>query len=76
MTLFRNLAGELRRIGGFAKDTTVFGDFLWADALRRRMKRKSLEDDFEHALEEAMQFAKSAAADYLPGWCRPSASDA
>jgi hypothetical protein len=72
---FRSLAGELRRIGGFAKDTTVFSEFLWADALRRRMKRKLLDDDFEHALEEAMQFAKSKAADYLPGWCGPSTND-
>src|SRR5438067_13675301 len=27
---FRSLAGELRRSGGFAKDTTPFCDFLWA----------------------------------------------
>jgi hypothetical protein len=36
---FRSLAGELRRAGGFAKDTTPFSEFLWADFLRRRMKR-------------------------------------
>src|SRR3978361_1633611 len=34
---FRSLAGELRRVGGFAKDTTPFRAFLWADFLRRRM---------------------------------------
>jgi hypothetical protein len=28
---FRSLAGELRRAGGFAKDTTPFSEFLWAD---------------------------------------------
>src|SRR5262245_59172182 len=27
---FRSLAGELRRAGGFAKDTTPFSEFLWA----------------------------------------------
>ena len=27
---FRSLAGELRRSGGFAKDTTPFSEFLWA----------------------------------------------
>ena len=32
---FRSLAGELRRAGGFAKDTTPFSEFLWADFLRR-----------------------------------------
>ncbi|MBV9753882.1 MAG: chromosome partitioning protein ParB, partial [Hyphomicrobiales bacterium] len=32
---FRSLAGELRRAGGYAKDTTPFSEFLWADFLRR-----------------------------------------
>ncbi|MGY3277257.1 hypothetical protein ACVJ5M_004854 [Bradyrhizobium sp. S3.7.6] len=30
---FRSLAGELRRAGGYAKDTTPFSEFLWADFL-------------------------------------------
>ena len=68
---FRLLAGELRRAGGFAKDTTPFSEFLWADFLRRRMKRKTVETDFDHALEKALQLAKSVDADYLPGWCGP-----
>src|SRR3974377_1798791 len=37
---FRSLAGELRRAGGFAKDTTPFSEFLWPDFLRRQMSRK------------------------------------
>lgn len=68
----RSLAGELRRAGGFAKETTPFSEFLWADFLRRRMKRKLVEHDFEHALEQAMQLAKSEGAGYLPGWCGPA----
>ena len=72
---FRSLAGELRRAGGFAKDTTPFSEFLWADFLRRRMKRKEVERDFDHAVEEALELAKSDAADYLPGWCGPSPED-
>ena len=68
---FRSLAGELRRAGGFAKDTTPFSEFLWADFLRRRMKRKAVEANFEHALEKALELAKSKDADYLPGWCGP-----
>jgi hypothetical protein len=51
---FRSLAGELRRAGGFAKDTTPFSEFLWADFLRRRMKRKTVERDFERAVEKAI----------------------
>ena len=68
---FRSLAGELRRAGGFAKDTTPFSEFLWADFLRRRIKRKTVERNFDQALEGALQFAKSKAANYLPGWCGP-----
>jgi hypothetical protein len=68
---FRSLAGELRRVGGFAKDTTPFSEFLWADFLRRRMKRKRVEKDFDKALDEALTLAKSEDADYLPGWCGP-----
>jgi hypothetical protein len=68
---FRSLAGELRRAGGFAKDTTPFSEFLWADFLRRRMKRKAVETDFDHALEKALQLAKNVDANYLPGWCGP-----
>jgi hypothetical protein len=69
---FRSLAGELRRAGGFAKDTTPFSEFLWADFLRRRMKRKLVEANFDRAIESALQLAKSPDADYLPGWCGPA----
>jgi hypothetical protein len=69
----RDAFGELRQNGGFAKDTTPFCEFLWADFLRRRMKRKLLEDDFPHALVRALKLAKSGEADFLPGWCGPIA---
>jgi hypothetical protein len=68
---FRSLAGELRRAGGFAKDTAPFSEFLWADFLRRRMKRKAVDRDFDRAVDRALQLAKSMDADYLPGWCGP-----
>jgi hypothetical protein len=72
---FRSLAGELRQAGGYAKDTTPFAEFLWADALRRRMKRKSVEADFDSAIRKALEFAKSKDAGYLPGWCGPTEDD-
>ena len=68
---FRSLAGELRHAGGFAKDTTPFSEFLWADFLRRRMKRKFVERDFGGAVKQALKLARSVDADYLPGWCGP-----
>ncbi|MGB8363093.1 MAG: ParB-like protein [Rhizomicrobium sp.] len=66
---FRSLAGELRRVGGFAKETVPFSEFLWADFLRRRLKRTLVEREFSRALEKALGLAKSADANYLPGWC-------
>jgi hypothetical protein len=69
---FRSLAGELRFKGGFAKDTTPFSEFLWADFLRRRIKRKRVEADFDGALALALELAKGRDAGYLPGWCGPS----
>jgi hypothetical protein len=65
---YRSLAGGLRRHGGFAKDTTPYSEFLWADFLRRRVKRKLIDTDFEAAMDQAMKLAKSEEADYLPGW--------
>jgi hypothetical protein len=69
---FRSLAGELRRAGGFAKDTMPYSEFLWADFLRRRIKRRKVERDFKDALKKALALAKSKDADYLPGWSGPS----
>jgi hypothetical protein len=72
---FRSLAGELRRAGGYAKDTTPFSEFLWADFLRRRIKRELVDRDFSRALTAAMKFAKSQDTIYLPGWCGPASDD-
>jgi hypothetical protein len=68
---YRSLAGELRRVGGYAKDTTPFSEFLWADFLRRRIDCKDIEKHFKRAVAEALKLAKGLEADYLPGWCGP-----
>jgi hypothetical protein len=68
---FRSLAGELRRAGGCAKDTTPFSEFIWADFLRKRIKKKMVEDAYDEALASALKLAKSKEAAYLPGWCGP-----
>jgi hypothetical protein len=64
---YRSLAGELRRMGGFAKDTTPFSEFIW-----RRVKVKLIAEDFEAALKKAMTLAAGKDAAYLPGWCGPT----
>ena len=69
---YRSLAGELRRLGGFAKDTTPYSEFLWADFLRKRIKSGLVETDFKHSLRTALKLAKLKDAEYLPGWCGPS----
>jgi hypothetical protein len=68
---FRSVAGELRKLGGFAKDTTPFSEFLWADFMRRRISKSLAKSDFPKALKQAMKLAKSEEAGYLPGWCGP-----
>ena len=68
---YRSLAGELRAIGGFAKNSTPFSEFLWADFLRPRIKLKAIKADFNAALARALALSKTPDADYLPGWCGP-----
>ncbi|TPK80896.1 ParB-like protein [Mesorhizobium sp. B2-4-17] len=69
---YRSMAGELRRQGGFAKDTTPFSEFLWADFLRRRIDRDVVTKNFDKVMREALALAKSKDASYLPGWCGPT----
>jgi len=69
---YRSVAGQLRRAGGYAKDTTPFSEFLWADFLRRRIPEKTIKRDFGKAMVQALEYAKSQQAIYLPGWCGPA----
>lgn len=73
---FRSLAGALRRKGGYAKDTTPFSEFLWAEFLRRRVDEAEVGKDFDKALQAAFELAKKKEADHLPGWCGPVEEDA
>lgn len=72
---FRSLAGELRRVGGYAKDTTPFSEFLWADFLRRRVSREAVAANFDKAIKKALTLARGQDAVYLPGWCGPAPGD-
>lgn len=72
---YRSLAGELRRSGGYAKDSTPYSEFLWAEFLRRRIDAKLVEHDFERAVAKALNAAALHEASYLPGWCGRSDAD-
>lgn len=65
---YRSLAGEVREAGGYAKDTTPFAEFLWADFYRRRLSLKAGKAIPEEVITKALVLAHSAKADYLPGW--------
>jgi len=65
---YRSLAGMLRNAGGFAKDTSPFAEFLWADYLRPHITRAQIRKAIDVALREAQGLAKSPLARYLPGW--------
>jgi len=66
---YRSLAGEVREAGGYAKDTTPFSEFMWADYFRRRIELKSGKSIPEDVLTKALVLAHSPKANYLPGWC-------
>lgn len=72
---YRSLAGELRRAGGYAKEVLPFAEFLWADFLRRRVKRSLVEEDFGAALTKALKLAAQDQAQHLPGWCGAASDD-
>jgi hypothetical protein len=66
---YRSLAGSLRRAGGYAKDATLYSEFLWANFLRHRIDPKDLEHSFDKAIEAALKLARGKSANFLPGWC-------
>jgi hypothetical protein len=65
---YRSLAGEVRRAGGYAKDTEPFSEFLWADFLRGRVPVAVVKLHFRRAVDIAVKLARGEAARYLPGW--------
>ncbi len=65
---YRSLAGFLRSAGGYAKDTSPFAEFLWADYLRQHIPRAKIRKEMDVAVDEALGLARSPLARYLPGW--------
>jgi hypothetical protein len=69
---FRSLVGALKRAGGYAKDKAPFSEFRWADFLRSRIERETVECDFDGALALAIDLAQSRETITLPGWLGPT----
>ena len=67
---YRSLAGELRRAGGFAKDTTPFSEFIWADWMRRQpeLPAAKVVANPKSMLPDALKLAEGPAAADLPGY--------
>jgi hypothetical protein len=65
---YRSLAFEVRRAGGYSKETTPFAEFLWADFFRRRIAARLLRDDPAAAFKRACKLARKREASHLPDW--------
>jgi hypothetical protein len=72
---YRSLAGEVRRVGGFAKDIAPYSEFLWADYFRRRLPTTMLNKSFEDATQTAVNLAHKQDARYQPGWAGINKTD-
>lgn len=72
----RSLAGEVRRAGGYAKSQAPYSEFLWADFLRDRIARQTVEDKFTKAILKGIELARSHHARHLPGWAGAEAETA
>ena len=65
---YRSLAGAVRRAKGYAKGKTPYSEFQWADFLRNHVSEDCLSKDFQAAVEEALQHARTPDAAHLPGY--------
>lgn len=69
---FRSLAGAVRNAGGYAKETTPFTEFIWADYFRNAFKARDIRDHWHQTLEQAVALARRHDAHFMPGWCGPA----
>lgn len=65
--VYRSLAGQVRKGGGFSKTTIPFAEFQWADFFRTRIKIKPGKIGYQDAIQEAITLAKTDQAKGLPG---------
>ncbi len=68
---YRSFAGDVRNAGGFSKPPEPFQEFLWANFFRVRVPAKPLKRDWDKAVLNALDLARSKEAQHIPGWCGP-----
>ncbi len=66
---FRSLAGAVRTAGGYAKETTPFMEFIWADYFRKAFRARDIRDNWDRTLKQAVALARNHDAHFMPGWC-------
>ena len=64
---YRSLAGLVRKAGGYAKDTTPYSEFLWAEHFRTRLPIPK-KPQWTALTQVAVALALTHDASYLPGW--------
>jgi hypothetical protein len=65
---YRSLAAFARDAGAFEKTDTPLAEFRWADLLRSLLPAPTNDDEFDHALRQAIKLARSDLAIGLPGF--------
>jgi hypothetical protein len=68
---YRSLSGAVRHNGGFAKVSTPFAEFRWADFYRSKVSAADIDRNFKKAVKEATAMATKRSACSLPGYEGP-----
>ena len=69
---FRSLAGAVREMGGYAKESRPFTEFIWADFFRPHFKGRDINKDWHQVVAHALALARDHKARAMPGWCGPN----
>jgi len=65
---FRSLADHVEKLGGYAKTSMAYAEFLWADYFRERIRIDDTREGWENAVAAAMALTHEKDAQSLPGW--------
>jgi hypothetical protein len=65
---YRSIAAQVAKMGGYAKNTLPYEEFLWADFFRRRIPLSNRKKVPQTVYAAALALAKDSQAKHLPGW--------